>query len=144
MRTFYLAILVFLALPAFAHDGAMGVVKERMDGMKAMNAAMKTLSGLSASGTPDPERVLSAAKTIQMHAGSAMLEKFPEGSLDDPTEVNPDVWKNWDEFSALAMALEGLANELAGACANGVVDVKTFRAITKNCKDCHADFRIRK
>jgi cytochrome c556 len=85
-------IVAFSGVAALAHSGATGVVKERMEGMKAMGD--------------------------RGHAGSAMTELFPEGSNAVPSEAKEDIWKEWETFAAMAHQLEVMAEALGRAAAN--------------------------
>jgi len=51
-----------LAVAAFAHGGATGLVKERMDGMVAIAKSMKELVGMSKAGSVDGPKAASLAK----------------------------------------------------------------------------------
>ncbi len=108
------------AVTATAHTGAMGVVKERMDAMSAIGDANKVLRAIFSGESPyNADTVAENAAIIQGHAGSALTELFPQGSLDTPTEAKPEIWQNWSEFSALAARLEETAKALANAAPNG-------------------------
>lgn len=108
------------AVTATAHTGAMGVVKERMDAMSTIGDANKVLRAMfSGEAAYDADAVAENAAIIQGHAGSALTELFPQGSLDTPTEAKPEIWQNWPEFTALAERLERSAEALAKAAPNG-------------------------
>ena len=77
---------------AYAHGGATGIVKERMEAMGTMSDVGEALTGL-----------------------------FPEGSGGEPSEAKAEVWSNWDEFSALAAQLETLSEGLGLAADNGLM-----------------------
>lgn len=109
------------AVAAFAHSGATGVVKERMDAMKAMAEAVEAVSPMMRGEAEyDPEAMRAAARTFQAHSGDAMTELFPEGSTDAPSEVKPDIWSDWDRFTALAEQLGVHAEGLEAAAENGL------------------------
>lgn len=110
---------VVLAAVASAHEGAEGVVRERMDGMSAMQDVMRTLTPMMRGETDyDPEAVIAGAATIEAHAGTTMTDLFPEGSTGDPSEARAEIWEDWDRFVELAEQLEILAVGLAGASSN--------------------------
>ncbi|WP_149866541.1 cytochrome c, partial [Tropicimonas marinistellae] len=57
--------ITLVAATAFAHSGAMGIVKERMDGMSAMAAVMKALAPMMQGTAPyDPDAIRKGAATI--------------------------------------------------------------------------------
>ena len=115
------AAIVGLSAAAFAHSGATGVVKERMDAMKSMGEAIKRIKPMmSGEAAYDEAAVREAAQSIAQEAGEAMTSKFPEGSTDDPSEVLPRTWEEWDRFAKLADQLEMAASGLAMAAGNGL------------------------
>ena len=124
MNSIYRIVLVASALAlgasfAFAHGGATGIVKERMELMENIGTAMKTLNAIfKGERDYDPEAVRAAAAAIRDHAGENMTKLFPENSLDKPTETLPAVWQQWDEFEALAGALAAYSDALFKAADN--------------------------
>jgi cytochrome c556 len=69
-----------MAAAAFAHGGAEGVVKERMDGMMAMGQSVKELAPMMRGEiTYDAEAVRTGARVFVEHS-EGMTELFPEGS----------------------------------------------------------------
>ena len=155
-----------LAVAAFAHGGATGLVKERMDGMVAIAKSMKELVGMSKAGSVDGPKAASLAKDIQSHSGDAMLERFPAGPVPMVSEASPAIWDDWAEFEALAHRLGTLAEGLAlSAMGVGQKTGLTFgpadplppmdvlattdfddllKATTQTCSSCHEAFRIKK
>jgi cytochrome c556 len=126
---------------AFAHSGATGVVKERMELMKTIGDAMKGLAEEVKRGdAADPERILSHASTIQENSGTAMLAVFPEDSLMPPSEAAPAIWDEWDRFEEIAMQL----SDRVDAIRQSPEDKVAFAELAGTCKACHADFRQKK
>ncbi len=140
-KPIFVALFCALAGLALAHEGATGIVKERMDGMKAIGTAMKSLSKTLRSETPDQTLIVVSAKAIRAHSGQAMLDLFPKGSLEKPTEASPNIWTDWQRFSELANKLEDRAGFFEEK--PWTADVKVIDEIGQICKDCHRDFRIK-
>ena len=116
--TFSLTVLGFAA---FAHSGATGMMKERMDAMGEMGDEMKRLAPMIRGQTEyDPDVVRSAADTMIGHAGTQMTELFPEGSNEKPSEALDAIWEDWEEFAALAEALRTSAEGMKLAADNGL------------------------
>ena len=123
-KTSILTVLVFTsaALAAYAHGGATGIVKERMDAMSDMGEAVKAITPMMRGETEfDAAVVRSAAKTIGNHAGAKLTELFPEGSGGAPSETKDSVWTNWNEFTEMADRLEVYADGLGRAADNGMM-----------------------
>lgn len=98
---------------AFAHGGATGIVGERMMGMMMLSEQIKLLTPpLSTGQQVAPAKLREAAGMIRMHAGPAMTELFPPGSIEPPSEARPEIWARWDEFTGHAERLAELALEL--------------------------------
>lgn len=120
--TLTLAATVFAAV-ALAHSGATGVVKERMDAMDAMGHAIKRVAPMFQGELGyDADAVREAAETFRSHAGEAMTRLFPKGSNGKPSEAMDTIWRNWDEFAALAERLGTYAEGLSLAAGNGLVE----------------------
>lgn len=111
-----------IAMAAWAHGGATGIVKERMDGMGAMKEAIKVLTPMMRGQTTyDADVVRQQASQIGDHAGEALIRLFPEGSGGAPSEAKDTVWLNWQEFAVLAERLQETAEGLASAADNGLM-----------------------
>ena len=116
------AVVVATAVTAFAHGGAMGVVKERMDAMGAMGKATESLAKIMRGQQDyDAKAVRSHAATIKSHAGESLTKMFPEGSNEKPSEALPSIWTNWERFVDLANRLEKFAGGLEAAAGNGLM-----------------------
>ncbi len=113
--------LVALGAVAFAHSGATGIYKERMDAMSAMGKVIKDLSAMMRGETDyDPVKVQEGARLIQSHAGEAMTVKFPEGTTEKPSEARAEIWSDWEAFTALAEQLKTNSEGLERAASNGL------------------------
>ncbi|WP_404384340.1 c-type cytochrome [Caenispirillum salinarum] len=105
---------------AAAHGGATGIVKERMDLMKAMGDSMKTLTAMMQGKAPyDADTVRREAQAIAERGGDDLVTLFPEGTAHDPSEALPAIWNKPDRFKALAEDLTTYAEALAKAADNG-------------------------
>jgi cytochrome c556 len=155
---------------ASGHAGATGVVKERMDLMKSIGDATKSLAEIMKGSVPyDVAQVRKLASTIEGHSGEAMTVKFPENTLAHPSEAVPAIWSDWDRFSELADQLAVYAGALGKAAGNpraatgaapmggmmatGGPSVEhlasmppdaAFMQLTQTCSACHQDFRKKK
>lgn len=116
------AMVAATVVTAFAHSGATGIVKKRMDAMSDMGKATESLTKIMRGKQAyDAETVRTHAATIRSHAGTALIELFPEGSDGHPSEALPAIWSDWDRFSDLAQRLETLAAGLEAAAPNGLM-----------------------
>lgn len=119
------------AVVAFAHGGATGIVKERMDGMSAMGQTMKALAPMMRGEVAyDAEAVRNGAELIGSHAGETLTGLFPEGSGGMPSEAKDAIWEDWEEFSELAEQLHTISEGLALASENGLMMMQEGTADT--------------
>ena len=132
---------------AYAHAGADGVVKDRMDMMGEIARAMKTIGQMvKGEVSYDAEIAKAAANEIFGHM-SHMTEMFPEGSTEKPSEALPAIWENWDEFVALSDKLKVDAKQLAevaGSSTSADAIKLQFGVVGKSCGSCHEKFRLKK
>ncbi|MBL23212.1 MAG: hypothetical protein CMM48_04865 [Rhodospirillaceae bacterium] len=144
MRSVSIAIaLVLIAMvSAIAHEGAVGVVAERMATMKNMGAAMKQIKAMiKGRADYDAARVEELARAIAAHSGEKMTSLFPQGSDEKPAQTKPAVWSDWQRFRALADDLQQKAIALANAAGSAATAKSPYRAVSKNCRSCHKKFR---
>ena len=124
----------------WAHSGATGIVKERMDNFKESKASMKSLK--KAVRKNDFDTVAQEAKAINQWARK-LTTYFPEGSNQHPSEALTLIWQEFDQFEIRAetqikaseqLQKAGLRKDAAGAA-------KAYSDLAKSCKACHNDYR---
>lgn len=78
-------VLLAGAMVASGHNGATGIIGERMMGMMMLSEQIKALAPVAEAPTSsDAETVIAAAEMIAMHAGPAMTELFPRAVSEPP------------------------------------------------------------
>jgi cytochrome c556 len=153
----FLVVLLTAGTAAYAHSTATGIVKERMDSMEIIGEATKSIVAMMQGKQDyDPAAVSAAAASIKQHSGEGLLKKFPEGSLDPPSEALPAIWDDWVTFKTLVEDLRREAALLETVAPNGpegfgaalaYKDDRTQPAgpvatrLLKTCKSCHDNFR---
>jgi cytochrome c556 len=137
-------LLIFLMNFALAHEGATGVVKERMDLMKDQQKQMKLIGDMvKGKARFDAAKAGAAAKELDTTT-KKIPELFPKGSGGHPSEALSAVWEEWDRFTGNAHDAEKAADALAAALAASDQDWKAaFKTMTDACKSCHEDFRAK-
>jgi len=127
-----------------AHEGATGIVKQRMDEMEQIGRAVKRINDRleSKRGLADIAR---DAEEIRA-AASRMPSLFPLGSRDGHSDATPAVWERWPQFVAAAEALETAAEKLAATARSGpeASIAAQFRSTTRACSGCHDVFRSKR
>ena len=125
----------------WAHEGATGITKQRMDAMESMARAIKAIRR-SLEGNRDSAAIQIEAGRIREMA-VRIPEWFPPGSDAKPTDALPAVWQRWTDFQARATQLEQESAKLVAVAASG--DIKNiavqFRVVGQICSACHTDYR---
>lgn len=138
------AIILATTEGAFAHSGAKGVVKDRMELMKDIAGQMKIVAVMIKGEAQFDAGVVSrAAMAIAGHADE-IPQYFPEGSLEAPSEALPDIWKDWDMFVELTDDFREKAivlSESAASAADAAAIRPQFLELGKTCSSCHQEFR---
>lgn len=141
------ALAAATGLSVLAHEGASGVVKQRMEAMKAISRSQKQIIAMIRAERPfNAAKVAAAARGIEQHA-TQMPQLFPEGSHHGVSEASPDIWQEWEGFVALSEQLRRRARALRAKAevATGAEDIRSeLLALGKACKSCHSDFRVSK
>lgn len=100
-NSFLLAVSagLLLSVSTFAHKGATGIVKERMDNFKASQMALKQI--LAASKHNDFEVIVPLANQIRNWA-EIMPAKYSSGSDGPPSEAAPAIWIDFEGSKSAA------------------------------------------
>jgi cytochrome c556 len=144
------AIAIGLLLAAFtayalAHEGAKGVVKERMDLMKGQQKATKVIGDMAKGKTRfDAAKAAKAARELETTTRK-IPDLFPKGSSGHPSEALDEIWTDWDAFSGDAADAEAAAKALAATLegAAGQDWKEGFKKLISACKSCHESFRAK-
>jgi cytochrome c556 len=132
---------------ALAHDGATGVVRERMESMKVMERAMKAIVGMLKGKAPySVARTRELARVISLHSGAGMTDLFPAGSIQHASEASPEIWNEPDRFRKLANELKARTKTLAAAAKpeNTGPVAAALKQVAATCASCHKAYRVRK
>ena len=91
-RAKLIGLVVFVATLSSnsqAHDGAVGIVKERMDKFKASERATKTIKQAISRG--DTAKILTEAKSL-VSWSREMEAYFPKNTNQAPSEARDEIW----------------------------------------------------
>ena len=140
-------VLTAVATGALAHSGAKGVVKVRMDSMKAIAQATKGIAKADWSDADAARAVVQEnARTLSEHARN-MVKLFPAGSRTGMSEATEAVWERPDEFAELARRLDVSAQAIgkAAVTASARSDIAgPLGEAGATCQACHKDFRLKR
>lgn len=135
------------SLNVSAHDGATGVVKQRMEAMSDMGDAMKAMASMvKGKQAFEPALFIQSGETIAKHS-DMIPELFPAGSMEGKSEAVPAIWQQWDDFFSLGYRTKTDAEALVKMAQEGSELrplTKQFVKLANDCKACHKDYRKKK
>ena len=133
--------LCSFSLLSFAHEGATGIVKERMDRFSKNQENLKQIKPLLRNG--DLNSIAPLALEIRDWANE-MHEYFPEGTDGKPSEASTKIWEDFDGFKLAAKANAEAADSLYNAALSGnKKDVlKSLKETASTCSGCHKVYRL--
>ncbi|MGQ7843260.1 c-type cytochrome [Granulosicoccus sp. 3-233] len=142
-----LSLSATIAGVAYSHQGATGVVKQRMDAMGEMGDHSSAVADMfKGKAAYDSQVIASAAKVFVQH-GKTMTSLFPDTDMSrtgSQTEALPAIWTRWSDFSDLADEFVTRSEELAVLATttnDKRVLKRNFFKTTKSCSACHKQFR---
>lgn len=143
-RLIALSVAVLATGPAVAHDGAMGVVAERMTVMKGMAANMKTVGEmLNGRKAFDATAVQTGIAALHENCHQAQ-EQFSSSTADHASRASSAVWEKPDEFKAEMETFDAAVKALVAASEAGNLDGMRvpFKDVAQSCSSCHERFRL--
>ena len=136
------ALAFLVAGVALAHEGVKNsVVMARMNGMTSIAKDMKIIGNM-AKGIEqfDATKVRHALEAVAAEA--AKTPELFEANEDDPkSEARPEIWSNYEDFTAKAIELESVANQLIPTIANKDDLRPAMRKLAESCSSCHKVYR---
>ena len=131
---------LFFITPLLAHEGATGVIKERMDKFKMSKKMMKTIH--RSIQNEDFETIGKSGITL-LKWSKEMINYFPEGSEVAPSEASGDIWLDPEGFKKAVNKFELASLKLVDNSKEKNFDktVVAFRGLARTCKGCHQKFR---
>ncbi len=141
-RYIALGAILVAATSALAHQGVQNpAVKARMHAMSVISENMKTLGMMARGATGfDAEAARAAAAAIADHA-AATPGLFEANETDPKSEARPEIWTNFEDFSAKASELESVAVGLAASIAAPEDLGPAMGSLGAICRSCHSVYR---
>ena len=131
---------IFSFTQLYAHEGAKGIIKERMDKFKMSKSLMKKINkGLQ----NDNFIIIEKSAQTLLDWSKEMSNYFPEGSDTPPSEASSDIWLDPEGFKIAIKNFELASLELMtqSKSENFDMTVSSFRNLAQTCKGCHQKFR---
>lgn len=144
------AIFIMGVTASVAHQGATGIVKERMDAMSDMSERTKLIGNMF-KGEKELDRsyIRQASESFASHAEELFIQ-FPdthESRVGSNTEALPSIWDDWDGFEEQINQFIAVNGDLQTALDDQVSDKrlrKAFLTVARSCKSCHKTYRRKK
>jgi len=135
-----------------AHEGATGIVRERMDAMSEMSDATKAVAAMLKGEVEFDAAAIAEHASALVEHGEKIVDQFPvteHSRTGSKTEALAKVWDSPGEFEEIATDLTRDARDLKDAAVlsrgDQSADIKAikivFSRVAKTCKACHKDFR---
>ena len=139
----YILIITFLfsfTTISFSHEGATGIVKERMEKFKASKSIMRQIN--KSFDNKDFSIIKKGASKLKKW-GLEMENYFPEGSDIKPSEANERIWLEPESFKIAIDKFTQSSIELLKVADEQDLDktIAAFRKLASTCKGCHKQFR---
>ena len=134
---------LFFVSMALSHEGANGIVLERMKAMSAMEKHMKAIGSQLLGKEPfNPVDVLRQVEALHKYCHN-MGEMFPAGSSSPHSYAKAAVWEQPKAFHEEMTRLHQASERLVAAASGGdkIQTLAAFRQTAATCKSCHELFR---
>ena len=141
--SFLLISCIVLITPSVAHEGATGVVKERMNKFQESKNLMRTINKSLSDNNFDV--ITQSAEKLNKWANE-MHEYFPKGSeanTSNKSQASDNIWSDPEGFKKVVKKFEITSAKLIKISQNKNIDdtVSSFREVAASCKGCHKQFR---
>lgn len=154
--TLYFLSCAVTIMSVNAHEGASGIIKERMDSMKSLGDHAKIVGDMFKGKTGFDLTKVRLASDSFIRYGQTIPAQFPdthESRRGPMTEALPAIWDDWQRFTELAekftqdsRQLDALLAELQTSDVLGNSSIRSVRSAfykaVKSCSDCHKRFRL--
>jgi cytochrome c556 len=140
-------VLIFAVLVgggALAHEGAHGIIAERMAVMKTMSKELKAIGEMLLGNGAFDRAALHHHVNI-LHDNCHKVESmFPVGSIDHHSRAKALIWEKPHAFHEEMQRLHSATERLAAVAASGDREslLISFKEVSTICKSCHETFRL--
>lgn len=141
-----LSILAGVAVLASGASVAQDAIAQRKALMKAVGGATKASSDMIKGEKPyDAATAKKSADTIASGWGD-FAKLFPKGTeTGGETTAAPKIWQTFEDFDSKGKAMAAAAAKASAESGKGLDAFKAaFGEVTKTCKGCHDDYRVKK
>jgi cytochrome c556 len=139
-----LLVVVCLALAvtsASAQDDA-AFVTHRQKVMESIGGHMGAIGAIMKYKLPYQGTIAAHAQALQM-TSTVIEDAFKQEITAGKTDAKPDIWQDWEKFTAAAKKLGEESGQLAKVAQSGDMEAigAQVKALGKACGDCHKPLR---
>ena len=105
--------------------------------VEKLRKSMKALARMMRGRDPfDTEKVRALARNLAVHGSANLTKLYTGGSLQNPSEARPKIWRDWKRFSALVEQLTDYAKGADETADNGKQRPSSGAVRVKVDSDC--------
>lgn len=141
-----LSVLAAAAVVASGVAVAQDAIAKRKEIMKGVGGATKASAAMvKGEAAFDAAKAKASMDTIAT-SWTEFAKLFPKGTeTGGKTTAAPKIWTDFADFDSKGKKMAADAAKAAAAAGNGADAFKTaFGEVTKSCKGCHQDYRVKK
>ena len=138
-----ISFLIIFPFFSYSHEGATGIIKERMDKFQESKNLMRTINKSLRNNNFNVIR--QSAEKLNKWA-NVMDKYFPQGSeasISNKSEASSNIWSEPEDFKKAIKKFKVTSAKLIKISKNKNIDetVSSFREVAASCKGCHNQFR---
>ena len=138
-----ISFLIIFPFFSYSHEGATGIIKERMDKFQQSKNLMRTINKSFSNNNFNV--ITQSAEKLNKWANE-MHEYFPKGSeasSSNKSEASSNIWSEPEDFKKAIKKFEIASAKLIKISREKNIDetVSSFREVAASCKGCHKQFR---
>jgi len=141
MRIVLVLVICGVTPLGFAHSGATGIVKQRMDQFTRSKDNLKAIKAhIAAENYQEIQRLASEIKDW----AESMPDYFPVGGDQKLSEASPQIWVDFSGFKRAADAHATAAGDLVIAASHEdkTAVIAAMAATAASCKSCHKRYKL--
>lgn len=129
----YLWLALFFSTASYGHEGATGIIKQRMDAFDESKTTLRTIRSALKAGDLDLASTLSQGL---IDWAVELPDFFPRGSNTEPSEAKDTIWQDWAGFIEATRAFEDASRTLSSDPSPA-----HLKQLASTCKGCHDQYR---
>ena len=136
------AACLALAVTGAQAQGDEAYLQHRQKVMQSIGGHMGAIGGILKNKLPYQGTIAVHAQALQM-TSTVLDDAFKKEITEGKTDAKPDIWRDWEKFTAAAKKLGTESGKLAKVAQGGDMAAigAQVKAVGKACGGCHKSFR---